>query len=219
MAVELSCFVEFGALPAGASDPVLVMAAVYAPAQSSGSGPSLEASLPLRPAATQVCRLEGCGLGWRVRPPLDRRSPWGASAQGARLVVEPLGGSKLERLYTLLEQTETTSGAGHEVLLGDLHSGDACLIPILVQPPPLDSPVARAELLRMRVDYVDSADLMGCSEEAVACIMRPQARHCPRSRAFARALLHYAHGCATAPLHALLASLRSALRWPCPVLL
>lgn len=97
----LSCSVEAEALAAGEARPLLFMCSITAPpppaatavvrssngavrisaasSSSAGAGPSaaggsagasLEAAPPSR-HSLEVCCLEGCGLGWRVRPPLS----------------------------------------------------------------------------------------------------------------------------------------------------
>ena len=143
---DLSFSAECESVAHGEAKPVMFMATVTAPplsqlqlgsrattAMSSGHAASIappSAILALsvsrgepaaaRSQALDVCCLEGCGLGWRVRPPLHRRGPWEVVAQRMKLCVEAVGGAKIEKLYTLLDHHELAPRSSYEVCVGDL---------------------------------------------------------------------------------------------------
>jgi hypothetical protein len=122
-----------------------------------------------------VCSLEGCGLGWRVRPPLVRRSPWTVSVQRAQLCIEAVGGAKIERVYTLLEQRELSPCISYEVTVGDLHAGDSCHVPVLVWLPALSAPAATSAVVKFSLTYVDAVKIDSKTCELTAGIARPSA--------------------------------------------
>ena len=180
---ELVCTAECDALPCDESKSLLFMATVSAPplcapvpggsrgVASGGSrgggggslaGPSAAGLSELAPASAaslqllDICSLEGCGLGWRVRPPLRRRSPWTVVAQRMRLTVEAVGGAKVDKLYTLLDHHELAPRMSYEVCIGDLHAGDACHVPVLVWLPAAAEPASYAEAVRFSLIYEDA---------------------------------------------------------------
>lgn len=132
------------------------------------AGPSL-------PAA-DVCCLEGCGLGWRVRPPLRRRGPWEVLAQRMRLSVEALGGARIEKVYTLLDLHELAPRTSYEVCVGDLHAGDECHVPVLVSLPALAVPVPCVQVVRFSLTYVDALRIDTKSTELCTTIVRAAVR-------------------------------------------
>ena len=172
--VELGCVVE-GEVAFSEALPVLVMVSVTAQnlaavqpgcgAQGAGGEPQGRAwegaasaasggvclgevdAAASAPQFLDVCSLEGCGLGWRVRT-LARRRPWTVVAQRMRLCMEAPGGARIERVYTLLENHEIAPHVSHEVCIGDLHAGDTCLVPVLLWLPALDAPTLLAEAVR-----------------------------------------------------------------------
>src|SRR6056297_1898823 len=160
MELELSCSVECDSLPAGTSRSVLMMATVRAPPRNSIGTPGTPGAPPPAPAEQAraigeqsprmmgVGCLEGCGLGWRVRPLLSRRSPWTVVAQRVRLCVEAAGGCSLEKLYTVLEHSEVSPRVSFEVALRDLHPGDIFHLPVRVSLPALDGAATCAEVVR-----------------------------------------------------------------------
>ena len=143
------------------------------------AGPSL-------PAA-DVCCLEGCGLGWRVRPPLRRRGPWEVLAQRMRLSVEALGGARIEKVYTLLDLHELAPRTSYEVCVGDLHAGDECHVPVLVSLPALAVPVPCVQVVRFSLTYVDALRIDTKSTELCTTIVRAAVRARPRRAARAPA--------------------------------
>ena len=149
------------------------------------AGPSL-------PAA-DVCCLEGCGLGWRVRPPLRRRGPWEVLAQRMRLSVEALGGARIEKVYTLLDLHELAPRTSYEVCVGDLHAGDECHVPVLVSLPALAVPVPCVQVVRFSLTYVDALRIDTKSTELCTTIVRAAARARPRRRPLPPPLAHLAH--------------------------
>ena len=179
---DLTFSAECESVAHGEAKPVMFMATVTAPplsqlqlgsrattAMSSGHAASIappSASLALsvsrgepaaaRSQALDVCCLEGCGLGWRVRPPLHRRGPWEVVAQRMKLCVEAVGGAKIEKLYTLLDHHELAPRSSYEVCVGDLHAGDACHLPILVTVPALSTPASYMDAVRFSLTYVDA---------------------------------------------------------------
>lgn len=120
--------------------------------------------------------LEGCGLGWRVRPPLSRRSPWTVVAQRVRLCVEAAGGCSLEKLYTVLEHSEVSPRVSFEVALRDLHPGDIFHLPVRVSLPALDGAATCAEVVRFSLAYVDAGTIDTKTCAIGASVARPQVR-------------------------------------------
>ena len=156
-----------GAAPARAPPRPVALAAAAAvaapPMSETGGAQSL----------LDVCCLEGCGLGWRVRPPLMRRSPWTVSAQRMRLCIEALGGAKVEKVYTLLDHHELATGTSYEVSVGDLHVGDACHVPVLIWLPALAAATQAMDVVRFSLHYVDAVKIDTKSCELCATIARP----------------------------------------------
>ena len=195
---DLTVSAEFESVAHGETKPVMFMATVTAPplsqlqlgsrattAMSSSHAASMappSASLTLsvsrgEPAvagsqALDVCCLEGCGLGWRVRPPLHRRGPWEVVAQRMKLCVEAVGGAKIEKLYTLLDHHELAPRSSYEVCVGDLHAGDACHLPILVRLPTLSAPASYMDAVRFSLTYVDALKIDTKSCDGCASISR-----------------------------------------------
>ena len=184
---DLSVSAEFESVAHGEVKPVMFMATVTAPplsqlqlgsrettAMSSSRMAPPSASLTLSVSrgeptvagsqALDVCCLEGCGLGWRVRPPLHRRGPWEVVAQRMKLCVEAVGGAKIEKLYTLLDHHELAPRSSYEVCVGDLHAGEACHLPVLVRLPTLSTPASYTDAVRFSLTYVDALkiDLKSC---------------------------------------------------------
>ena len=157
-----------GAQPARAPRPAALTGAATAAA------PAAEAADPQ--SLLDVCCLEGCGLGWRVRPPLVRRSPWTVSAQRMRLCIEALGGAKVDKVYTLLDHHELAPGTSYEVSVGDLHVGDACHVPVLLWLPALANATPATDVLRFSLHYVDAVKIDTKSCELCASIARPTVR-------------------------------------------
>lgn len=120
-----------------------------------------------------VCHLEGCGLGWRVRPPLQRRGPWTVVAQRIRLSVEAICGAKIEKVYTLYEYHELSHRMNYEVSIGDLHAGDVCHVPVLIWLPRLHAPISKMEVIRFSLTYVDAVKIETRSCDVCASISRP----------------------------------------------
>lgn len=131
-----------------------------------------ETMLPVS-SALDVCSLEGCGLRWRVRPPLQRRSPWTVSAQRMRLCIEALGGAKVEKVYTLLDHHELAPCISYEVSIGDLHAGDAIHVPVLIWLPALSGATSAMETVRFSLQYVDAVKIDTKSTELTASVARP----------------------------------------------
>ena len=132
-------------------------------------------------ALDTVCSLEGCGLGWRVRPPLVRRSPWSVAAQRMRLCVEALGGAKIEKVYTLLDHHELAPCISYEVSVGDLHAGESIHVPVLLWLPALAAAVPSVEAVRFSLHYVDAVKIDTKSCELCASIARPAVRALPHA--------------------------------------
>ncbi|KAL1496276.1 hypothetical protein AB1Y20_016239 [Prymnesium parvum] len=191
---QLTVSAEVADVEAGSGRAVLFMASITAPlatALSQPAAPRPPAASPrgtppplappptlveLDPSSLQsldVCCLEGCGLGWRVRPPLRRRSPWTVVAQRMRLSIESVGNCKIEKLYTLLDHHELSPRFSYEVAIGDLHAGDVCHVPVLVWLPKLQEPTATMETVKFSLSYVDAVKIDTRSCEACASISRP----------------------------------------------
>ena len=177
---ELTFSAEFESVAHGEAKPVMFMATVTAPplsalqlgsrattamnsSHTSSMGGNTGGTLSVGRGesavagpALDVCCLEGCGLGWRVRPPLRRRGPWDVVAQRMKLCVEAVGGAKIEKLYTLLDHHELAPRSSYEVCVGDLHAGDACHLPILVRLPTLSAPASYMDAVRFSLTYVDA---------------------------------------------------------------
>lgn len=151
--------------------------AMPSPAGASALAGLASASSSLQ--ALDVCRLEGCGLGWRVRPPLVRRSPWTVAAQRMRLCIEALGGAKIEKVYTLLDHHELAPCISYEISIGDLHTGDACHVPVLVWLPALASELPMMDVVRFSLQYVDAVKIDTKSCELCAGVARPAVRPLP----------------------------------------
>ena len=134
--------------------------------------PMHETMLPVS-SALDVCSSEGCGLRWRVRPPLQRRSPWTVSAQRMRLCIEALGGAKVEKVYTLLDHHELAPCISYEVSIGDLHAGDAIHVPVLIWLPALSGATSAMETVRFSLQYVDAVKIDTKSTELTASVARP----------------------------------------------
>ena len=163
------------------------------PRGTSAAGTSSAAAPPLgelSAAATaasllDVCCLEGCGLRWRVRPPLLRRSPWTVSAQRMRLCIEALNGAKVEKVFTLLDHHELAPCISYEVCVGDLHAGDSCHVPVLVWLPALSAAMPHMEAVRFSLQYVDAVKIETKTAELTAGVARPMVRDrigCARMR-------------------------------------
>ena len=207
---DLSFSTECEALgPREANKPIMFMATITAPALSAiqpgssragsainssrgaavsggaGAGALARGAEPgAAPAALQsadVCCLEGCGLGWRVRPPLRRRGPWEVVAQRMKLCVEAVGGAKIEKLYTLLDHHELAPRSSYEVCIGDLHAGDACHLPILVRLPALASPTSYTDVVRFSLTYVDALKIDTKTTDICAGIARVSTALLPRT--------------------------------------
>jgi hypothetical protein len=131
------------------------------------------------PSALDVCSLEGCGLRWRVRPPLQRRSPWTVAAQRMRLCIEALGGAKVEKVYTLLDHHELAPCISYEVCIGDLHAGDAVHVPVLIWLPALSGATPVMEAVRFSLQYVDAVKIDTKTAELTASVSRPAVRSEP----------------------------------------
>ena len=192
MVVTVELVSETTKLSSRESNSLLFMASVKAPSNQSfhqsamkrnhapsasgsrcNTGFSLtELNVTPQPLA-DVCCLEGCGLGWRVRPPLRRRGPWTVMAQRMRLCVEALGSAKIEKVYTLHDHHELTPRVSYEVSVGDLHAGDVCHIPVLVWLPQLHVPAAHMEVVRFTLIYMDAMKIDTKSCDVCATISRP----------------------------------------------
>lgn len=122
--------------------------------------------------------LEGCGLGWRVRPPISRRSPWTVVAQRIRLCVEAVGGCSIEKLYTLLDHNEVSPRVSFEVALQDLHPGDVFHLPVRVSVPVLGGATTSGEAVRFSLAYVDAATIEAKTSAVGVSVARPQVAHC-----------------------------------------
>ena len=166
MAPATSSAMTAVAYSASAGDTVSAGGGSTSPAAGTGS---------LTRQALEVCCLEGCGLGWRVRPPLVRRSPWTVTAQRMRLCIEALGGAKVEKVYTLLDHHELAPCISYEVSIGDLHAGDECHVPVLIWLPALEAELPMMDVVRFSLQYVDAIKIDTKSCEVCAGVARPAA--------------------------------------------
>ena len=177
--IECALTAEQQALPHADSRALLFMFTASAPPFSSTAarGQQAAGASAAQPASSlDVCCLEGCGLGWRVRPPLQRRSPWSVSAQRMRLCIEAMGGAKVEHVYTLLEHHELAPSTSFEVNIGDLHAGDAVHVVALVWVPPVEEPVPLSDAVRFSLQYIDAVKIETKSCELCATLARPPVR-------------------------------------------
>lgn len=161
--------------PPGPKATLHPSAAVAAPPTPHHEPPSTSSA----PSALDVCSLEGCGLRWRVRPPLQRRSPWTVAAQRMRLCIEALGGAKVEKVYTLLDHHELAPCISYEVCIGDLHAGDAVHVPVLIWLPALSGATPVMEAVRFSLQYVDAVKIDTKTAELTASVSRPAVRSEP----------------------------------------
>jgi hypothetical protein len=96
-----------------------------------------------------------------------------------RLVIEAQCGARIDKLYTLLENHEITPRTSYEIQVGDLHSGDACHIPLRVWLPPLTSPTPFMDVIRISLTYVDALKIDTKSCEMCAGVARVVALGAP----------------------------------------
>jgi len=165
----------------GASSTAAAPTGASSSTSTSSSGSVASGSTPPPPPSSSsrsrqnldVCCLEGCGLGWRVRPPLVRRSPWTVAAQRMRLCIEALGGAKVEKVYTLLDHLELAPCISYEVSIGDLHAGDECHVPVLIWLPALAADLPMMDVVRFSLQYVDAVKIDTKSCEVCAGVARP----------------------------------------------
>ncbi|KAL3919953.1 MAG: hypothetical protein SGPRY_005442 [Prymnesium sp.] len=138
-----------------------------------------------------------------------------------RLCIEAVGGAKIEKVYTLLEQHELAPRMSYDISIGDLHAGDCCHIPVLIwlpklheAPPPQCDPCPTSsvspssataacsaasaaspsvEVVRFSLSYVDAVKIDTKSCEACAVICRPMVRKLPRTDPLPSAQTHARH--------------------------
>ena len=72
-----------------------------------------------------------------VAPAIHHTEPSAGGATEATVAIEALGGSKVEKVYTLLDHHELAPSISYEVSIGDVHAGDSCHVPVLIWLPPL----------------------------------------------------------------------------------
>jgi hypothetical protein len=97
-------------------------------------------------------------------------------AQQVRLCVEAVGGSSIEKLYTLLDHNEVSPRVSFEVALRDLHPGDVVHLPLRVSLPALSGPTTCGEAVRFSLVYVDAATIEAKTCAIGVSIDRPQVR-------------------------------------------
>ena len=89
-----------------------------------------------------------------------------------RLCIEALAGSKVEKVYTLLDHHELTPRLSYEVSIGDLHAGDLCHVPVLIWLPRAATESPDLEVVRFSLTYVDAIKIETKSCEVCATISR-----------------------------------------------
>ena len=127
------------------------------------------------PRGADLYHLEACGSRWRVRCPTARRSLWSVAAQRVSLRVEAIGGAKVERMQTLLDQVELAPCSAYEVNVGDLYAGETRHVLALIALPALAAPVPSHEVVRFSLSYVDALRIETDSVELTASVARPAA--------------------------------------------
>jgi hypothetical protein len=164
-----------GASTAAAARTTRGSAAAAASSVAPTAPPPLEALPPSGAVAAghDICCLEGCGLRWRVRPPPVRRNAWTVTAQRMRLCIEALGGAKIERVFTLLDQHEVAPCLSYELAIGDMHAGDTCHVPVLIWLPALASALPSMDAVRFSFQYVDALKIDTRACELCGAIGRP----------------------------------------------